>query len=169
MSVSHNLGRIRYFTQSVQQELRPGTCSYMRLRFLSRCWDHIVESFACLGAHTQNRVPSWLRTFAKKNLRCIGKYFVYFNTVLCLISSFTILILQIFQYYLFHFLSGNYCFGVIFSIILIFIFVIWYHNICSFHEKFQFWCPTSDYKTKLRSNHQKTVWWTRLVCNSKLG
>ena len=56
----------------------------------------------------------------------------------------------------------------LFAIVLIIIFRIGYHNIYSFHENIQFWQTTSDYKTKVRSKHQKTVAWTRLDCNIKV-
>ena len=165
--VSRNISRLQYFTQSVQQVLRPGTCCSRRLIFWYHFWDHIVELCAKLGAYTQNRVCGWLCTFVKKNVRCIGKSIVYFNTLLFFISSFTIWILQIFQSYLFHRLVGTYYFD--FNIFNSFYFHFW--NIIPQHLlvswKIQVWCLTSDYKAKVRIKHQKSVWWTQLVCSIK--
>ena len=107
-SIYCNLGRLRYCTQSVQRVLIPGTCSSRRLRFWPRCWDNIVKFSSQVGAYTKTLVCDILRLFAKKNSRCISKSILYFNTVLFLISSFTIWIIQIFQSYLFHDLIGTY-------------------------------------------------------------
>ena len=56
-----------------------------------------------------------------------------------------------------------------FSNILVFIFGIGHHSISSVYENIQFWYPTSDFKTRVRSKHQKTIRWTQLVWNSKWG
>ena len=123
LAVSHHLSCLGYCTQPFQQVLRPETCHYRRLRFWYCCWDHIVEYFSQVCAYNWIQVCDILCPFLKKNVRYIGKYAVYYNTVLCLVSSFTILILQIFQSYLVHHLIGTYYLN--FTIFQYFYFYFW--------------------------------------------
>ena len=97
LCVSFNLSHLQYFTQSVQQLLWPVVFCSRSLRFLSRCWYHIVKLFAIVGEYDLASVSDIIYLFAKKNCRHIGKSIVYFNTVLCCISSIKFLVLQFFQ------------------------------------------------------------------------